>query len=121
MKYMLMFTATRDGQRQWDALPEEQRTAEYARIGQWFERAGAKVVGGYELQPEQTATTVRFDSGKPVVTDGPFLEAKETIAGYAILDVEDLDEALGLAKAWPTGGTVEVRPVIEREGAPGQA
>ncbi len=120
MKYMLMFTATSDGQRQWDAQPEEQRTAQYARIGQWFERAGARVVGGYELQPEQTATTVRFDSGKPVVTDGPFLEAKETIAGYAIVDVEDLDEALGLAKAWPTGGTVEVRPVIEREGAPGQ-
>jgi len=120
MKYMLMFTATAGGQRQWDSMPEEQRSAEYARINQWFERAGARVVGGYELQPEQTATTVRFDGGKPVVTDGPFLEAKETIAGYAIVDVEDLDEALGLAKAWPTGGTVEVRPVIEREGAPAQ-
>lgn len=120
MKYMLMFTATSDGQDQWDAMPEAQRTAEYARIGEWFERAGVRVTGGYELQPVQTATTVRFSNGKPVVTDGPFLEAKETIAGYAIVEVEDLDEALGLAKAWPTGGAVEVRPVIERPGPPGQ-
>lgn len=121
MKYMLMFTATRDGQSQWDTMPEERRTVEYARIDEWFERAGARVIGGYELQPEQAATTVRFESGKPVVTDGPFLEAKETIAGYAIVDVADLDEALGLARTWPTGGAVEVRPVIEREGAPGPA
>lgn len=120
MKYMLMFTATTDGQRQWDAMPEAQRNAEYARIGQWFERAGARVLEGYELQPEQTATTVNFHGGKPMVTDGPFLEAKETIAGYAIVDVADLDEALELAKTWPTGGAVEVRPVIERQGPPGQ-
>ncbi|HEY0493831.1 MAG TPA: YciI family protein [Candidatus Dormibacteraeota bacterium] len=118
MKYMLMFTATKDGQRQWESLPEEKRSAEYARIGEWFGRNGPKIVDGYELQSDQAATTVRFDSGKPVVTDGPFLEAKETIAGYAIVDVADLDEALVLAKTWPTGGTVEVRPVIERQGPP---
>jgi hypothetical protein len=47
-----------------------------------------------------------------MVTDGPFIEAKEVIGGFAVVDVADLDEALEMAKAWP-GGDVEVRPVVE--------
>jgi len=70
--------------------------------------------GGHELQPERTATTIRFNNGKPVVTDGPFIEGKETIGGYAEVTVADLDEAIAMAKEWPTGGPVEVRPVIDR-------
>ena len=76
----------------------------------------AKVVHTDELQAPSTATTVKFVDGKPVVTDGPFIEAKETIGGYAVVDVADLDTALDMAKAWPPGGMVEVRPIVPREG-----
>ena len=50
--------------------------------------------------------------GPPVVTDGPFLEGKEQIGGYAEIDVADLDEALRMATTWPGRGTVEIRPVV---------
>jgi len=50
------------------------------------------------------------------LTDGPFSEAKETVGGYGILDVADLDEALAIVKTWPANGKLEVRPIVEREG-----
>lgn len=70
------------------------------------------------LQPSATATTVRVHNGKALVTDGPFAETKEQLAGYYILDCEDLDEALSWAAKIPTacaGGTgcVEIRPIRE--------
>ncbi|TAN32396.1 hypothetical protein EPN29_09525 [bacterium] len=115
MKYVLMFTGTMEEQEQWDSQTREEMRAAYAKVGQWFEdhgRAG-KIVGGEELQGPGTATTVRFKNGRPVVTDGPFIEAKEVIGGFAIVEVKDLDEALALAKSWPGGSTVEVRPVVD--------
>jgi hypothetical protein len=50
------------------------------------------------------------------VIDGPFLEGNELIGGYAEIEVADLDEALAVAKAWPGGGAVEIRPVMQRGG-----
>src|SRR5204863_224243 len=76
------------------------------------ERAG-KIVGGEQLKGPQTATTVRFQNGKAIVTDGPFIESKEIIGGFAIVQVKDLDEALEMAKAW-RAGPVEVWPAVER-------
>jgi hypothetical protein len=95
-------------------MPPAQREKAYGAINQWFGRYAGKITGGHELQPERTATTVKFNNGKPVVTDGPFIEGKEAIGGYAEVDVADLDEAIEMAKGWPTGGPVEVRPVIDR-------
>jgi hypothetical protein len=68
------------------------------------------------LEPSAMATTVRVQDGGVVVTDGPFAETKEQLAGYYILDCEDLDEALAWAAKIPTGcsgaaGCVEVRPI----------
>ncbi len=114
MKYVLLFTDSKDRARQWDAMPEAQRQAAYGPINDWFGKYSGKITGGQELQPERTATTVRFNNGKVVVTDGPFIEVKETIGGYAEVTVADLDEAIAMAKEWPTGGPVEVRPVIDR-------
>ena len=114
MKYILLFGDTKERAKQWDAMPETQREAAYAPINQWFEKYASKITGGHELQSERTATTVSFPNGKPVVTDGPFIEGKETIGGYAEVTVTDLDEALEMAKAWPIGGPVEVRPVVDR-------
>jgi Uncharacterized protein conserved in bacteria len=53
-------------------------------------------------------------NGAPVVSDGPFIEGKEIIGGYWIIDVADLDEALEMAKEWPASTMVEVRPILER-------
>jgi hypothetical protein len=70
------------------------------------------------LEPTATATTVRVQEGKALITDGPFAETKEQLAGYYILDCQDLDEALAWAAKIPTGcrgggGCVEVRPIRE--------
>ncbi len=70
------------------------------------------------LQPSMTATTVRVQDGKSLVTDGPFAETKEQLAGYYILDCQDLDEALAWAAKIPTAcagaaGCIEIRPIRE--------
>jgi hypothetical protein len=70
------------------------------------------------LEPTVTATTVRVNNGEVLITDGPFAETKEQLAGYYILDCQDLDEALAWAAKIPTGckggvGCVEVRPIRE--------
>ncbi|HEV3231701.1 MAG TPA: YciI family protein [Candidatus Dormibacteraeota bacterium] len=116
MKYMLLFVGTNEHEEKFHNEPDEETTRQYAEAMRWFETNAGCIVGGEQLQPPSTATTVRIDGGRPVVTDGPFLEAKETIGGYAIVDVPDLDAALTLAKAWPASGAVEVRPLVERQG-----
>jgi hypothetical protein len=73
------------------------------------------------LEPTATATTLRMQDGKALITDGPFAETKEQLAGYYILDCQDLDEALAWAAKIPTGccggvGCVEVRPIREMRG-----
>ncbi len=115
MKYVLMFAGSVDEQEAWEKMPESTRAAAYGRVNQWFEehsRAG-RITGGAELQGPSSATTVRIKNGKAVVTDGPFIEAKEIIGGFAVVEVKDLDEALEMAKTWPGGGIVEVRPVVD--------
>ncbi len=112
MKYVLLFGGTMEPE---DRAKNPALAAAYERINQWFDEYGraGKIVGGHELQGPQTATTVRFKDGKSMVVDGPFIEAKEVIGGYAELEVEDLDEALQIAKTWPGGTSVEVRPIVE--------
>jgi hypothetical protein len=115
MKYVLLFGGTRQSQQDWDNMPDDVRQQAYARVGQWFMENGSKVTGGYELQTPGTATTVKFSgNGQPIITDGPFIEGNEVIGGYAEIEVVDLDEALQMARSWPGGGMVEVRPVVER-------
>ncbi|WP_327010907.1 YciI family protein [Dactylosporangium sp. NBC_01737] len=73
------------------------------------EQVGEKLLGGNALQPTQTATTIRGD----VVTDGPFVETKEVLGGYYLIEAKDLDEALAIGKLCPARfGGVEVRPVM---------
>ena len=113
MKYVLMFIGEAEDQEQWEKMPTAEQKATYERIGQWFgEHATAgRIVGGEELRGPSSATTVRHKNGKATVTDGPFIESKEFLGGFAVVDVKDLDEALEMAKTWP-GGLVEVRPVV---------
>jgi hypothetical protein len=67
--------------------------------------------GGDELQPQRTATTVRRVNGTMKVTEGPFIESKEHVGGFMMIEVPDLDAAIAVAKSWP-GGDVEVRPIV---------
>lgn len=115
MKYMMLLV---DDAGDWEKLPEAKRNEIYGRIGEWWGELSqkGKITEGYQLQPTHTATTVTHNGGKAVVTDGPFAESKETIGGYGVLNVANLDEAIAIAKSWPGGGKVEVRPVVEREG-----
>ena len=70
---------------------------------------GGRIVAGLALEPTSTATSIRDD----LVTDGPFIEAKEAIAGVFVLEARDLDHAIELAKLTPiVSGGVEVRPLI---------
>ena len=72
----------------------------YAAIDEWFGELARddKLRGGEELQPSNTATTIRPQEGRPLVTDGPFMESKENVAGFVTIDVADLDEAIAIAK-----------------------
>jgi hypothetical protein len=84
-------------------------------IGQWWgeHTQSGEIVGGHQLQPGRTATTVHREDGRVVVTDGPFMESKEGIGGYGIIEVPDLDAAIALAGSWPPGSKIEIRPVID--------
>lgn len=75
-------------------------------------------VAGEALQPNPTATTVRVQDGRTVTTDGPFIEAKEALGGFYLVEARDLDEAIELAAACPGArfGAVEIRPIWETQG-----
>jgi len=69
-----------------------------------------------QVQPPETATTVRVEDGRTLTTDGPFVEIKEAIGGYLFFEADDLDAAIELAAQIPAarlGGAIEVRPVLE--------
>ena len=114
MKYMMLIAGSEDA---WEGRSEEEIQALYGRVGAWWgeQVAAGRMVEGHELQPSATATTVRISAdGPPTVTDGPFMEAKEVVGGYGILDVADLDEALAVASSWPAPNALEIRPIVER-------
>ena len=111
-QYMLMFVGDDD---RWERQEKEQTKEAYAAIGKWWEDLSKQGVikSGEELQHRRTATTVRRVNGKMTVNDGPFIESKEHVGGYALIEVADLDAAIAVAKSWPSGD-VEVRPIVER-------
>jgi hypothetical protein len=80
-------------------------------------RQSGHMLGGEALEPVETATTLRVRAGKVSVTDGPFAETKEQLAGFYLVEARDLDEALSIAAKIPPAreGSVEVRPVRDLE------
>jgi len=86
-----------------------------------LQEAGALVDMGARLGPSAAARTLRYgENGEAVVTDGPFAETKEQLAGYMVLECEELDEAVAWAQKLPVGGAataVEVRPIPDMPGA----
>ncbi len=95
MKYVLMFVETEQFEQDLAAMSQDDRARAYALADKWFADHAAVMRGGSKLRPPHTATTVRLDGGgEPVVTDGPFVEGKEVVSGFAEIEVADLDEAL---------------------------
>ncbi|MFF7930118.1 YciI family protein [Streptomyces sp. NPDC007940] len=113
MKYALLICTPVDGE---ELSPAE--IAEDPRFTSYIEEVRGRdlVKGGARLRPASDATTVRVQGDEVLLTDGPFIECKEYIAGIDIIEVADLDEAISLAARHPAalgGGSVEVRPVWE--------
>lgn len=114
MMYLLqIYSSTADAA--YDELSQEQKdaiTGEYMTVAQT-----PGIAGGHQLQPPETATTVRVQDGRTLTTDGPFAETKEAIGGYFLYEADDLDAAIEVASRLPAarmGGAIEVRPVVER-------
>lgn len=104
--------------RQWDSMTPEQSQAHDAAHGAFRDAAGTKVIGGEELQHPPMATSLRSDSaGGFLTTDGPFLETKEGLGGFYLMEADDLDEVIKLASQLPevhaAHGGVEIRPVVD--------
>jgi hypothetical protein len=111
MKYVLMFVDTEQFIADLAAMSDAERERAYGRVVQWFAEHSDKIIRHTYLLPPETATTLRLDRGEPVVTDGPFVEGKEVVSGFAEIDVADLDDALRLARSWPACPIVEIRPI----------
>jgi hypothetical protein len=92
-----------------DALMQE-----YFAFTKDIQKSG-NLLGGNDLQPVRTATTVRVRNGKVSTTDGPFAETKEQLGGYYLVEARDLNEAIQIASRIPSAriGSIEVRPVQE--------
>ena len=112
MRYVLLFVETEQFTKDLEAMAPADRDRAYMLVGQWFAENAGNLRGGSKLQPPATATTVRLDGGgEPVVLDGPFVEGKEVVSGYAEVEADDLDEVLRLVRTWPGCPVVEIRPL----------
>jgi hypothetical protein len=114
MQYMLLIY-TGEAMSEFESLSEAEQKGilgEYYAISEL-----PAVTGGDQLQPSDTATTVRVQDGQTLTTDGPFATTKEVLGGYYLLEAGDLDAALEIAGRIPAarlGGAIEVRPVVQR-------
>ena len=96
-------------------LSEEERASILGEYLALLQEPG--VLGAEQLQPPESATTVRVQDGKTLTTDGPFANTKEILGGLYLLEADNLDRALEIAARIPgarMGGAVEVRPLVER-------
>ena len=101
-------------QDEWARLSEDEQKAVYSAYQAINETPG--VSPGVQMQPPETATTVRVQDGKTLTTDGPFVAVKEALGGFFFFEADDLDGAIELASRVPAarmGGAVEVRPLAE--------
>jgi hypothetical protein len=115
MKYLCMIF---EDESVWPSLTPDaagQMLAEYGALTADIKQSG-QYVSGAQLQPSTTATTVRVRNGKMLSTDGPFVETKEQLSGFYLVEARDLNEAIAIGARIPSArhGVVEVRPLVER-------
>ncbi|MPZ27320.1 MAG: hypothetical protein GEV12_13145 [Micromonosporaceae bacterium] len=120
MRYVMLLCGDEDGWYDPDRAAEQENAMNeiYAWMEKW--QAEGKIAdGGAELDTSRKAKTVsRGPDGAPMVTDGPYLELKEVVGGFIMLEADDIDDAVAVAATWPGvarfGDKVEVRPVMQR-------
>jgi hypothetical protein len=112
MQYLLMVYVNEASWPKMSKAEQEQGMAAYGAYTEALNKAGV-LKGSNRLQPVSTATTVRLANGKPQVLDGPYVDSKEQVGGYYLIDVADLDAAISWASRCPgaSHGIVEVRPI----------
>jgi hypothetical protein len=120
VKYSLLIYS--DPSRAAAMTQEEIEQARAEVMPQWIElfeylESHATSVEGFELDDPARAMTLRYEDGRPVVTDGPYAETKELIGGLFLIECNDLDEAIDMAARVPIAsrGSVEIRPLVGRE------
>jgi hypothetical protein len=118
VKYMLLIhqgtAPTPYDPEAWGRLSEDEQQAVYRDYMAINQTPG--VTSGVQMQPPETATTVRVEDGRTLTTDGPFVAVKEALGGYLFYEADDLDAAIELAARIPAarlGGAIEVRPIAE--------
>jgi hypothetical protein len=119
MKYMLLCY---DDEQAWERAGKaalEDAMQEAVELTHELDARGQYLVAA-PLEAASTATTIRVRDGKPIITDGPFAETREVLGGFYLIDVQDLNEAISVAKRHPGArvGSVEIRPVMELAGLP---
>ena len=112
MRYLLLIC---DEEKRQAEMSEEEAAAQMAAYAAFGEEMGARGVlqGGERLRPTPSATTVRVRDGEVLTTDGPFAETKEQMAGFYLVECDDLDQAIEIAAKIPSAqhGSIEVRPI----------
>jgi hypothetical protein len=116
MKYMLLIYSDENA---WTQSERESCYADSVQLTQQL-YANGQFLGASPLHSVSTATSVRVRDGKKLVTDGPFAETREQLGGYFLIEAQDLDEAIAIARRIPSvsKGTVEIRPIVELSGLP---
>jgi hypothetical protein len=117
MRFMIIRKA--DAQTEALVMPTEELLAAMGQYTEELAKAGV-LLGGDGLHPSSSGARIKFSGGKPTITDGPFAEAKELVAGYMLISVKSRDEALEWVRRWPAldgDGEVELelRQIFEAE------
>jgi hypothetical protein len=118
MKYITIIYGNKD---MWQSFPPDEAAAAIAAVDAFNRRyaESGELLAAYGLGDELTARTVRVRNGVPAVTDGPYIEAKEFVSSFFLLDVDSEDRALAIAAEYPFAAhnAVEVWPILHEHGA----
>jgi hypothetical protein len=121
MKYLLLLNNSTEATRSWESLSKDEaarlrseEVPKWAELMAWMGEKGIELEG-LELDGPRNVKTVRVRDGEALVTDGPYVETKEQIGGYFLVELDNLDQAIELASRIPVvhTGSVEIRPLID--------
>lgn len=120
MRYLLLLNNSTEDVRTWESLSDEEaselRSKEIPKWGELMAWMGERGIEseGLELDGPRNVKTVRVRDGEALITDGPYVETKEQIGGYFLVELDDLDQAIELAARIPVArkGSVEIRPLV---------
>ena len=110
MKYALVILNDRETHR-----PLNSEQADFELAAGWWARLGGRLVAQARLGSPNNVISISWKGAEPLITDGPYVEAKETVGDIIVVDVESMEEAVTFAKTFPNkaGCRIEVRPVLE--------